>query len=46
VQDTGGHEGVPAGLVVDTVDLVDGGNDVAASGELYTPASLHFISSK
>jgi hypothetical protein len=46
VQDTGGHEGVPAGLVVGTADLVDGGNGVAASGELYTPTSLHFVSNK
>jgi hypothetical protein len=41
----------PRGLVVggfDLVDeaLVDGGDGVAVSSELHTPASLHFVSSK
>jgi hypothetical protein len=44
--DTRSHEGVLAGLVVSGVHLVDGGDGAAASGELYTPASLHFTSSK
>ena len=44
--DTSGHEGVPVGLVVGRVHLVDGGDGVAASGELHTPASLHFASNK
>jgi hypothetical protein len=44
--DTSGHEGVPAGLVVSGVHLVDGGDGAAASGELHMPSSLHFASSK
>ena len=40
-QDTGGHEGVPVGLAVGEIDLVDGGDVAAASGELHTPTSLH-----
>jgi hypothetical protein len=45
-QDTGGHEGVPTGLMVGGVDLVDGGDGAAAFGELHTSASLHFINNK
>jgi hypothetical protein len=44
--DNSGHEGVPAGHVIGEVHLVDGGDDTAASSELYTPGSLHFASSK
>jgi hypothetical protein len=44
--DTSGHDGVPAGLVVGGVHLVDGGDSASASDELHTPASLHFASSK
>jgi glycerol-3-phosphate dehydrogenase len=45
-RDTSGCEGVSASVVVSGVHLVDGGDDAAASGELHTPASLHFASSK
>jgi glycerol-3-phosphate dehydrogenase len=43
---TSGCEGVPIGLVVGGVHLVDGGDGVAASGELHTLLSLHFACNK
>jgi hypothetical protein len=45
-QDTDGHEGVPVGLIVGIVNLVNGGDDLAVSRELHTLASLYFVSSK
>jgi hypothetical protein len=43
---TSGYEGVPTGLVVGGVHLVDGGDGVAASGELHMLSNLHFAYSK